>query len=79
MFITSCNKVSLNNNNYTGCVDKKFGKGTMAAHRKDIHRKVNQKYIDTYNKKQKIKNDEWMVQTKKTLKQVLSDYVTQRE
>ena len=51
----------------------------MAAHRKDIHRKVNQKYIDTYNKKQKIKNDEWMVQTKKTLKQVLSDYVTQRE
>ena len=29
----------------------------MAAHRKDIHRKVNQKCIDTYNKKLKIKNE----------------------
>ena len=35
------------------CVDKKFGRGSMAANGQSIRRKINQKCIDTYNKKVK--------------------------
>ena len=42
----------------TECVEKKFGKGTTAAHRHNIHQKVNQRCIDIRNKKLKMMDHE---------------------
>ena len=37
------------------CVDRKYGKGTMLKYENEIKKKANQKCIDVFHKKMKMK------------------------